>query len=169
VSHSKNTKVTKIPSLVDSVLLKTITKNNHLFFFFFLIIKNKALLNNKKLYNKAHNPTKRETEPYIEGSKSDIRYGPKPYKVGSNTVQQKYNTKLNNNITTAQQQQQQTTQLQQHQTTQILTTIQKITRATTTNNVRNSRRFGALIPAKQTTEKSNQVGHGKKCHAIQVW
>jgi hypothetical protein len=55
------------------------------FFFFFFIIKNKALLNNKILYNKAHNPTKRETEPYIEGSKSDIRHDPRPYKEGSKT------------------------------------------------------------------------------------
>ena len=63
-------------------------------------------MNNKKLYNKAHNPTKRETEPYKEGNKNDIRHGPKPYKEdsktwsykeGSNIVQQKYNTKLNNN------------------------------------------------------------------------
>jgi hypothetical protein len=55
------------------------------FFFFFLIIKNKALLNNKILHNKAHNPTKRETKSYIEGSKSDIRHDPKPYKEGIKT------------------------------------------------------------------------------------
>ena len=94
-------------------------------------------MNNKKLYNKAHNPTKRETEPYKEGNKNDIRHSPKPYKEdnktwpykeGSNIVQQKYNTKLNNNkqtysTTTTTTKKKKTTQLQQHQTTQILTTI----------------------------------------------
>jgi hypothetical protein len=52
-----------------------------------------TLLNNKRL----HNPTKREIEPYIEGSKSDIRHSTRPYKEGSKTVQQKDNTKFNNN------------------------------------------------------------------------
>ena len=49
-----------------------------------------------------------------------------------------------------------------------MTTVLKRTRATTTINARNSRRFGAVIPAKQTTE-SNRVCHGKRCHVIRVW
>ena len=52
---------------------------------------------------------------------------------------------------------------------QSLTKIQNITKATTTTDVQNSRRFGALIPAKQITEKSNRIGHDKRCHAIRVW
>ena len=58
---------------------------------FFLI--NKTLLNKKIL----HNPIKREAEPYIKGSKGDIRHGTRPYKESSKTVQQKDNTKFNNN------------------------------------------------------------------------
>ena len=54
-------------------------------------------------------------------------------------------------------------QQQKHQTTQNLTTNQKITKATTTINVQNSNKFGALIPAKQTTKRSNRIGHGKRC------
>ena len=50
-------------------------------FFFFLII-NKTLLNNKIL----HNPTKKEAEPYIEGSKSDIRHDTRSYNEGNKTL-----------------------------------------------------------------------------------
>ncbi len=71
--------------------------------------------------------------------------------------------------TTLQQQQQQTTQQKKHQMTQNLTTNQRITRATTTINVWNNRRLEALILAKQTTKRSNLIGHGKICHAIRVW
>ena len=63
-------------------------------------------------------------------------------------------------VTTTTTLQQQTTQQQKYQTTQNLTTNQKITKSTTTINVRTNRRFGALIPAKQTTKRSNRIGHG---------
>ena len=35
-------------------------------------------------------------------------------------------------------------------------------------DVRNDRKFGALIPTKQTTEKLNRIIHGKRCYAIRV-
>jgi hypothetical protein len=50
--------------------------------------------------------------------------------------------------TQEQQQQTQTVQQQKHKSTHDLTTIQKVTRATTAINVRNNIRFGAVIPAK---------------------
>jgi hypothetical protein len=123
---------------------------------------------NKRLYNKANNPIKRETKPYKEAVKMTFVTAKDPTKRAA-----KHPTKRAVTTTTAKtttlQQQQQTTQQQKHQTTQNLTTNQKITRSTTTINVRNSRRFGALIPAKQTTKRSNRIGHGKRCHAIRVW
>ena len=64
------------------------------FFFFFLIIKTRLYWNIKILYN----PTKRETKSYIEGSKSDIRHGQRPYREGSKIVQQKGNTKFDHNL-----------------------------------------------------------------------
>ena len=67
------------------------------FFFFFLIIKTRLYWTSKDYTTKPNNPTKREAEPYIEGSKNDIRHGTRPYKEGNKIVQQKDNTKLNNN------------------------------------------------------------------------
>ena len=70
--------------------------------FSFLIIKKKALLNIKRLYNKANKPTKRETKLYEEDSKNDIRHGQRPYKEGSKTPYKEgnnYNNSKNNNLT----------------------------------------------------------------------
>jgi hypothetical protein len=66
------------------------------FFFFFLIIKTRFYLTSKDYTIRSHNPTERETEPYIEDRKSDIRHGQRPYNEGSKTIQQKNNIKFNN-------------------------------------------------------------------------
>jgi hypothetical protein len=39
----------------------------------------------------------RAAEPYIEGSKNDIRHGPGPYNKSGKIVQRKNNKKINNN------------------------------------------------------------------------
>jgi hypothetical protein len=60
-------------------------------------IKTRLYWPSKDYTIKPHNPIKREAEPYIEGSKNDIRHSPRPYKESSKIVQQKDNTKFNNN------------------------------------------------------------------------
>ena len=57
-----------------------------------------------------------------------------------------------------------TTQQQQQKTEQSVTKIPENSRATTAANVRNSKRFGTLLLAKQTTVRSNRI-----FHPIRVW
>jgi hypothetical protein len=57
-------------------------------------------LKTKKLYNKAHNPAKRETEPYIEGSKVTFVTAQNPTKrAGKHDPTKRATTQYNKNTT----------------------------------------------------------------------
>ena len=74
--------------------------------------------------------------------------------------QYKKRKKITTTTTPTTQQQQQ----QQQKTEQSVTKIPENSRATTAANVRNSKRFGTLLLAKQTTVRSNRI-----FHPIRVW
>ena len=87
----------------NSILFNKKKKGSQLFISFLLFTifffdKQQDFIKKK---NRLQDPTKRDTKPYREGGKNDIRYGKRPYKEGrkTTTITTTTNNKNYNNVT----------------------------------------------------------------------